>query len=508
MRHRLILLVSALGLALGGATLPLTAAHAATGTITTVDTTVDGQVSGTFVTDAPRARIGVLRPDGFAYYWEHYTPVPGASTPFRVYTYPHLEPGTSVTLSLRVCNEDWTGCTVADQRTVTLADDAGPVTISAALAHPSPIVAADHPESSIRVNLGNTENRAGYMRMYVEWLDPDGWTIAEYQNTTVQLPQPAATYDVKFMPERMISGVHRLRLTIRGPRPANVTTQEFTVEVVNPAPQIKSFTQSATSVYPTRDGYRDTVRFTMKPAVFDPADEVRLQIEDGVAGDVVRTLTPVSATAAGGYVFEWDGHHDEGWPMWEGPFHARVTLRDTVTWAPEVTRQLSVNVVRQHLEPRVWSTTVTSAAALSSATVGGCSTLRKPARSGWSGSLGLYSNTRCRSTSGASVVRTFHDLVLPTVPVRDFVRVDTYGGSPRAASTDAVTIRYRSTGATWGNAHTHGAAIGWRNGVRVPASTVLGSGRTLAWDAHVHSGRRWDLGRFRVVLGYRALVND
>lgn len=508
MLHRLILLVSALGLALGGATLPLTAAHAATGAFDTVDASIDGEVSGTFTSDAGRAIVELKGPDGRVSARQGYTPMAGVPVPFKAEALV-LEPGTTATLTLTSCDAAWTNCTVTDERTVTLAD-AGPVTVSAALADPSPIVAAAQPESSIRVTLGNTENRVGHLRMYVEWLDADGWTIAEFPDTEVELPKPAtATYDAEFRPAYMSSGVHRLRLTVRGPRPGQITsTEEFVVEVVNPAPQIASFTQSATSVYPTVDGYRDTVRFTMKPAAFDPADAVRLQIEDGTAGGIVRTLTPVSATAAGGYVFEWNGRHDNGSIIWAGPFRAEVTLRDTVARAPEDTAALWVNVVRKHLEPRLWSTTVTSAATLTHASVGGCSTLRKPARSGWSGSLGLYSNTRCRSTSGASVVRTFHDLVLPSVPVRDFVRVDTYGGSPRAASTDAVTIRYRSTGATWGNAHTHGAAIGWRNGVRVPASTVLGSGRTLAWDAHVHSGRRWDLGRFRVVLGYRALVND
>ncbi len=506
MRHRLILLTSALGLALGGATLPLTAAHAATGTFATVDGTTDGEVTGTFTSDAGRARVTLLRADGSVADYAGYTPSAGEPVAFHL-TALTTEAGSDATVTLTVCDVDWSNCAVADERSVTLAD-AGPVTVTAAAADASPIVAADHPESSIRVTLGNTEDRVGHLRMYLTWLDASGWPIADFPDTSVELPQPAATYDVRFSPRVMSSGVHRLRLTVRGPRPATVTTQELEVEVVNPAPKIASFTRSSSTVYPAKDGYRDTVRFTMKPAAFDPADEVTLQIEDALVGGIVRTLEPVSATAAGGYVFAWDGRHDNGSTLWAGPFRAVVTLRDTVAHVPEVSAVQTVDVIRQHLEPRVWSTIVTAGATLDHASVGGCSTLRKPSLSGWSGSLGLYSNTRCRSTSGASVVRTFHDLVVPRAPVHDFLRVDTYGGSPRGASTDAVTVRYRSTGGAWVEGRTYGPTVGWRTGVRVPASTVLSSDHTVRWDAHVSSSDRWDLGRFRIVLGYRALVND
>lgn len=514
MRHRLILLVSALGLALGGATLPLTAAHAATGTFDTVDATVDGEVSGTFTSDAGRVRVELVGANGKISAREGYTPTPGAPVSFRTSAL-SIPAGSAATLVLTACDANWANCTVTDERTVTLAD-AGPVTVSAAPAHASPIVAAEHPESSIRVTLGNTENRVGHLRMYVERLDAGGSTLTTFPDTEVELPQPAATYDVRFMPKYMSSGVHRLRLTVRGPRPGTITAQEeFQVEVVNPAPQIKSFTQSATSVYPARDGYRDTVRFRMKPEIFDATHKATLQIEDAVVGGIVRTLEPVSATAAGGYVFVWNGHHEDGNALWAGPVRAIVTLTDVDGRAPKDTDALTVNVVRKHLATRTWTKTVTPRASFVQQFVGRCSTIRRPSLRGWTGSFGLYSNTKCRSGWNPSWTESQHALVVakPSNLHRYLdVRVSEYGGAATSRPRSSLGVMYASTAGEWGGRTVHGPTLGIHHGATAAASTFLHDRSTtqpfVFWRAYTYEGRRYDVKSFTVRVRYEALVND
>lgn len=505
MRRHLILLVSAVGLALGGAALPLTAAHAATGAFATIDASVDGQVSGTFTSDAGRANVELRGPDGTISDLQSYSPTAGVPTSFSASAL-SLDPGTTATLTLKECDADGSNCVTTDERPVTL-PDAGPLTVAAEPADASPLVAAEHPESSIRVTLGNTADRVGHVRMYVEWLDANGWTIAAFPDTEVELPQPSATYDVRFMPKYMSSGVHRLRLTVRGPRPGQVaSTQEFTVEVVNPAPQIASFTQSAASVYPTVDGYRDTVRFTMKPAVFDPADAVSLEIEDALVGGAVRTLTPVSASAAGGYVFVWDGRHEDGTALWAGPFHVRVTLRDTVARAPEVTASLSVSVVRKHLETRSWRKTVSAAGSKVAQSVGRCSRLRSPSLHGWAGSLGLYSNTRCHDTVTASRVSTTHRIAVPAATVYGNPVIEVYGGSPRLRSTDTALLRSRIGSSLWTSLAEARSSVGWYG--RSTDAAAISKDRTLTWALQVSRGKRWDAKCFRIRMAYRVLVAD
>lgn len=503
MRHRLILLVSVLGLALGGATLPLTAAHAATGAFDTVDASIDGEVSGTFTSDAHRARVSVLRPDGTLYNTAAFTPTTGVPVAFRLYTL-GLEPGTTADVVLRACDAAG-NCVDTDRRSVTLAD-AGPVTVSATPAHASPIVAADHPQSSLRVTVGNTENRVGSLRMFVTWLDPDGYHV-DYWDARAELPQPTSTYDAVFVPEHMSSGVHRLRLTVRwGVRADTVTTREFEVEVVNPAPRIVSFTQSAPTIYPTRDGYRDTMRFTMKSAVFDPADEVSLQIEDAAVGGIVRTLRPITSSAAGGYVFEWDGRHEEGGVIWAGPFRAVVTLRDSVARAPEDTEQLSVNVVLKHLESRVFRKTVSAAGSKVAQYVGRCSRLRSPSRHGWTGSLGLYSNTRCRDGATASTVRTTHRITLPAAAEYSNPVINVYGGSPRLNTSDMARLLVRTDAGTWEWLTEDQSRVQWYGGMA--SRDAIAKDRTVTWALRVRGGRHWDAKSFAVRVPYRVLVND
>ncbi|HSX66215.1 hypothetical protein [Nocardioides sp.] len=511
MRHRLILLVSALGLAFSGATLPLTAAHAATGTFDTVDASVDGEVSGTFTSDAGRVRVELVGADGKISDDPTYAPVPGEPVSFAADALV-LEPGTTATLKLTACDDNWTNCTVTDERSVTLAD-AGPVTVSAALAHPSPIVAAEHPESSIRVTVGNTENRVGHLRMFVTWLDPVGHV--DYWDTHAELPQPTSTYDAVFMPKHMSSGLHQLRLTVVGPRPGTTTTREFEVEVVNPAPKIASFTRSSSTIYPAKDGYRDTVRFRTRPAVFDDADEVTLQIEDGEVDGIVRTLEPVSASATDGYLFEWDGKHDDGNTLWAGPFRAVVTLRDSVARAPEETAALSVDVVRKHLATRTWTKTVTPRASFVQQFVGRCSTIRRPSLRGWTGSFGLYSNTKCRSGWNPSWTESQHALVVakPSNLHRYLdVRVSEYGGAATSRPRSSLGVMYASTAGEWGGRTVHGPTLGIHHGATAPASTFLHDRSTtqpfVFWNAYTYEGRRYDVKSFTVRVRYEALVND
>ncbi|GGO90487.1 hypothetical protein GCM10011584_22370 [Nocardioides phosphati] len=507
MRRHLIHLVSAVGLALGGATLPLTAAHAATGTFATIDTSVDGQVSGTFTSEAGRARVELRGPDGRVSDQRGYTPTAGVPTAFQAYALV-LEPGSTATLTLTECDADWGNCVTADERTVTLAD-AGPVTVAAEPADASPIAVSEHPESSIRVTLGNTENRVGHLRMYVEWLDADGWTLAEFPDTEVELPQPAATYDVGFSPTYMGPGVHRLRLNVRGPRPGQVTTtQEFTVEVVtNPTPpKITAVTLSDTRVYPTRDGYRDSVEIRTSPMWGYHEDlgiEARLEIWNADRTQLLRTLDWSYETAAS-TVFIWTGRAADGTRMPAGVYATRAVYtddgRETAYDGPSIT------VVRKHLEARTWRKVVTAADSRVRQEVGHCSRVRSPSRHGWAGSLGLYSNVKCHDGFDASKVRTIHRALVPAATRHDGVQIDVYGGSPDLSPPDWAQLSYRLRDGRWIGVTSPQSPVGWHTGSSYAG--MVHTDRSVQWDMRVNRGKRYDVRSFRITARYRVLVND
>jgi hypothetical protein len=266
--------------------------------------------------------------------------------------------------------------------------------------------------------------------------------------------------------------------------------------------------EPATTIYPAADGYLDTVSVT------------------GAAPDatVVHIDVSTSATdAEGARVFQTEVSVD-----WAGDFHVtlgadlvgKVTSGAYYVWArpDDVTdasawRSAPLTISLQHLVTRTWTKTVSAARSRWDSFVGRCSTLRKPALRGWKGSLGFYSNTKCRKTAEKSAVATVHQIVLPAVPRPgrySTFRISAYGGAARKKPRSRAYLVYLAANDTTDvvAAPSLGRKVGKHAGPTVAASIIragVGESRTFRWGAMVQSGNRYDVKSFTVTVTYTAL---
>lgn len=266
--------------------------------------------------------------------------------------------------------------------------------------------------------------------------------------------------------------------------------------------------EPATTLYPVPDGYLDTVSVT------------------GAAPDatVVHIDVSTSATdAEGTRVFQTDVAVD-----WAGDFQVtlgadlvgKVASGAYFVWArpddvtdPSAWRSASLTISLKHLVTRTWTKTVSAARSKWDSFVGRCSTLRKPALRGWSGSLGFYSNTKCRKTLAKSAVATVHKIVLPAVPRPgrySTFRIAAYGGAARKKPRSRANLVYLAA-----NDVTDVVAfprlrskVGNHAGPTVAASIIragVGESRSFLWGAMAQAGNRYDIKSFTITLTYTAL---
>lgn len=133
MRHRLILLVSTLGLTLGGATLPLTAAHADvaptpvfTSTIVNLDSSTPGHVTGTIVTDAKELQVFAANADNDYYVDSVFVKDVSGSYSFDLETW-GLDAGQ---IQFWACGTGWTQCSLTKGAYLFTATDLAPTSVT------------------------------------------------------------------------------------------------------------------------------------------------------------------------------------------------------------------------------------------------------------------------------------------------------------------------------------------------------------------------------------------
>ena len=255
---------------------------------------------------------------------------------------------------------------------------------------------------------------------------------------------------------------------------------------------------SVPTLYPSPDGYRDTVGVSWTAG----EEYTRVDVEvRRTGGSVVRLLGDV----AGGVV--WDGRNNKGNVVAEGSYELRVRAQDVAgnrAWSPAVPITVSDKVVAT----RTRSVTVSATASRMTdrGGTGDCSRLRIPSWHGWSGSISYLSNTRCDGDFEASRVWTVHLLKLPAAVAYRKVRLGWYGGPTRAQTLDvARATLYKQDGLTaywpawvYSVNYLTGQHLPW-----VPAGQVM-NGRQVKWAFGADSGNRYDVKNFTIT--YRADV--
>ncbi|MBO9524398.1 MAG: hypothetical protein J7518_22905 [Nocardioidaceae bacterium] len=261
-------------------------------------------------------------------------------------------------------------------------------------------------------------------------------------------------------------------------------------------PVITSISRSTTDgrVYPNVTGwskYPSSITYTVNGGT---SDVVAVKISNGTQS----TTLPVTANKA-----VWNGRIAS--TVVGGTFTVRAV--DSLGNPSDVGTTVTVDTRR--IVIKTWQKIVTARASMPSRNAffaGKCSTLRRPARTVWPGSIGYYANTKCRDrrwvTSG---VTTAHATFLPQVDKMVDLRVDTYGAAARVRPRSQGLIRYLTTSGFWVNVRPVARTRAWHIGPTRSPGGVVFKDNSFGWSFAASAGNRYDVWKFRIVLRYKGL---
>lgn len=272
------------------------------------------------------------------------------------------------------------------------------------------------------------------------------------------------------------------------------------VDLEPPGPA--SFEIDDTTIYPYIEGmWSDAYPLTTEIAVSVPDQhngDGRLEMIDS-SGAVVRTR---GISLFGWNWFEWDGRDDDGNRVPAGAYQARVVATDSAGNTTEAVGP-TVEVSPAKLVERSLSRTLTPSKAVARHVVGRCSQLRRPSSRGWPGSLGLYSNVRCKGTTRDSRVVTIYRVPVPRdrTSLGPFI-VTAVGGAGSRAPRSTATVAFRTSNG-WQFPQELGPRLGSHEAhLDQPHSY---DGEPITFAIRVDGGNRYDLKRIRIHLSYMAV---
>ncbi|KRA38438.1 MULTISPECIES: hypothetical protein [unclassified Nocardioides] len=280
--------------------------------------------------------------------------------------------------------------------------------------------------------------------------------------------------------------------------PYSAALQMWTTFVVDRSgPAIEDLTVSRSSIHPLAIAALSTyqtVTISLKDTEqLDYHDQIEIR---DATGATMRRLEPDFASALLGTA-TWDGRKTDGALVPAGTY--TVAGIDSLGNASAIIRTVTVSHATGVL--RTYRRTLSAAATKIDKYVGRCSTLRRPSLRGWSGSLGYYSNTRCRGSDDASTVSTLNALRLPGLPAVRYVdtRVDTTGGAARRAPRSRGVIRLW-VGDRWTSFSSVSRTLGTHAGPR--GAGAVDRDRYVVWNFGTAIGHKYDVKSFTVTVRY------
>jgi hypothetical protein len=290
--------------------------------------------------------------------------------------------------------------------------------------------------------------------------------------------------------------------TVTGTLPG---TLDFRVD--NTAPVIGPVTKSASTVYPFQDGYQDTVTISVPRTSY--ADVALLTIVRDSTGETIRTLSPYCPSCGKNFTFIWNARMYPATGVPAGTYSLTVSITDKASNRGEVSAG-KVTVIRKKTEAHTYRKVVTAAGSKIDQRVGRCSTLRKPSLRGWAGSLGYYTNTKCRRTFDNSLVLTVHAVRAPQGAVKyGALRMWSYGGAAKAAPRSLAYFEILNRDDEWNEASTRmSPTLSSHGGAERVGAHFVSDDRYLFWRAYTAEGAKYDIKNFSVRLRYFTLVPE
>jgi hypothetical protein len=205
---------------------------------------------------------------------------------------------------------------------------------------------------------------------------------------------------------------------------------------------------------------------------------------------------------------DWEGKDQHGDRLPAGSYTVRLVGEDRVGNVAEVSRPVVISDKR--LVARTWTRSLSATATISSTWVGSCSTLRKPSSHGWSGSFGLYSQTRCTRSAQSPVV-VYSGVWLPRSAGGTYgdVSISMYGGAARGRSSAYVVLGLRrAADDSFQNRAQFAGGLGWhrmRSTTATPYVRYDEGHPFVIWQTGLSEGSRYDVKAYRVALTYYVL---
>jgi hypothetical protein len=270
-----------------------------------------------------------------------------------------------------------------------------------------------------------------------------------------------------------------------------------TVRLDTVAPSL-SLSGMATSVYPVRDGYRDSL--TVKAATNEPG-VLTMTVRDG-AGKPVRTLS-LSHGGTGTFALVWNGRTSAGALLPAGTYSYAVVSQD-VALNRRSSARYTVGLSLKKLVPHAVAKVVTPAAGLVRAYVGACSRVQTSAV--WSGGYEYLSDYyACGVYDGSDLAAAEERLTLPAAVKYSGISVSATGQEDLPGYGDTAAAFYLTPASDPYGGTTLGSSYGTRSLGAVPVSLLWG-GRTLHWLAGTVEGSYYDIRSFTVRYTYYVLA--
>lgn len=275
------------------------------------------------------------------------------------------------------------------------------------------------------------------------------------------------------------------------------------LEIDRLAPSVIAATAFPTVIYPEIDRYRDSTDLTVRTR--DGA-VLSAEVIRSATGAVVRDLAEEGGLYRFDHALTWDGHTTTGAVAPAGAYIVRLRAEDAS--GNVATRDVSLTVRSGRLTWVTWTRTLTPGQALKHRNVGGCSSLR-PGVNGWSGGLGLWSNTTCLGGSGPrSVAEAVYSSVVPKAGVFAYgdYSVTTTGraATSRPGSTGTIAL-YRADPGDFPKRTTLPARYGATTSHVLRGSTAVMPEGSVAWSTYALAGHRYDVRSFVVRLKIRVI---
>lgn len=261
-------------------------------------------------------------------------------------------------------------------------------------------------------------------------------------------------------------------------------------------PVISSVTASSPYVRVDASHGEGSVTITATASSSGPHDEGTFVVRD--AAGAVATSFRAYLIGNGTWAGQFSGY-DEDWRMLPRGLY---TLRLSDQYGTESEAHTTVRV--EHLVIKTWTREPTAAGSMVKSHVGRCSTLRKPSRRGWTGSLGYYSNTRCAVGEPEGIVATRHRVRLPRA-VRTWIpTLSVYGGAAKSRPTSTARVYPGLTAplyvTSWAGAKIR-SSVRWRTIGEVETVSIDGVDYAR-WQVGVGPHHKYDVKKFRITMRY------